>query len=155
MNPDISADCRDQRGFSSIPDTDRLAKTPRALPKGAPDFDGSFPLPVALQEARRSRSLSVADDVALIHGSAGQEKRGVPNPWSVPIRGILWVPIRENLWGDRPHFESPTRNRPSGCYKRMVQMRETDYYQTFEIIYISEFGTESLPLRHLSENTQI
>jgi len=53
------------------------------------------------------------------------------------------VPIRENLWGDRPHFESPTRNRTSGCYKRVVQMGETDYCQAFEIIYIYEFGIES------------
>jgi hypothetical protein len=57
-------------------------KHPGALPQGDSGIDGTMRRPVAAVEARRSRSLSVADDRGR-HGRVGK-KRGVPNPWSVP-----------------------------------------------------------------------
>jgi hypothetical protein len=70
-------------------------KQPRALPKRDSGIDGSFPLPVALQEARRSRSPNVADDVAVMEGWVGKEG-GAESLGT--IRGILLrVPIGENL----------------------------------------------------------
>jgi hypothetical protein len=77
-----------------------LPKHPRALPQRDSGIDGSFPLPVAAVEARRSRSLSVADDVALMEGWVGKE--GGAESLSVPSPGILCgfpsAISRTNLW---------------------------------------------------------
>jgi hypothetical protein len=53
---------------SAAPGVTGPPKHPRALPQRDSGIDGSFPLPVAAVEARRSRSPNVADDVAVMEG---------------------------------------------------------------------------------------
>jgi hypothetical protein len=64
----------------SVDNLDPLRRTPagyerardrRTVPKRDSEFDGSFPLPVALQEARWSWSPNVADDVAVVGKEGG------------------------------------------------------------------------------------
>jgi hypothetical protein len=71
---------------------DRPAKHPRALPKRGPRFDGTMRRPVAAVEARRSRSPSVADDVALME-VPGRKKRGA--------QSLIGYPSKESYAGSR------------------------------------------------------
>jgi hypothetical protein len=65
--------------------------------------------PVAAVEARRSRSPSVADDVALME-VPGRKKRGVPNPWPVPTEESYAGSHQGNFWKAGPDCE-PRSNR--------------------------------------------
>jgi|HubBroStandDraft_6_1064221.scaffolds.fasta_scaffold58808_3 hypothetical protein len=66
-------------------------KHPHALPKRDSEIDGTMRRPVAAVEARRSRSLRVADDRRRYRRVVGKE--GVSNPWSVPSKESIRVPI--------------------------------------------------------------
>ena len=72
---------------------------PGALPQRDSGIDGTMRRPVAAVEARRSQSLGVADDVALMDGA--EEKRGCPiRGWYHP-RNLCGFPSVRILNGPR------------------------------------------------------
>jgi hypothetical protein len=119
-------------------------KRPVPFPNGS-HFDGSFPFPIALQEARRSRSLSVADDVAFLE-VRGRKKRGVPNPWSVPSE-------EPYAGSHRGESESWTDRDPTRCHSRCAGslMSEADTVRSNNIA----LGVNVCPLGRVTRSSSI
>jgi hypothetical protein len=57
--------------------------------------------------------------------------------------------VAQDEAGEIVRISNPQRGiEPSRCYKRLLQIRMTGFYQAPENIAIFQFGRESLPLRH-------